>query len=158
VLVTKGKAFIFSTGIAGSRGSLQFLKQQGFLSVSQETGFSFLLQGSDAFPQVVGGITNRLSSGFFPIKIGILLWLGLGQYFSNSYSCKFLAASESTFRSESCYKYKIVLGGGVGGRQILIFFYLLNRNVINENCNIEKSCNYHLFEISHCLSIYSDLN
>ncbi len=67
------KRFIFSTGIIGNRVSLQFPRQQGFLSVSQETGFSFLLQGSDAFSQVVGGITYGLSSGFSPIKIGILL-------------------------------------------------------------------------------------
>jgi hypothetical protein len=77
--VTTGKGFICSTstGIAGIRVSLQFPKQQGFLSVSQETGFSFLLQGSDAFPQVVGGITYGLSSRFSPIKIGILLLAGL---------------------------------------------------------------------------------
>jgi hypothetical protein len=100
--------------------------------VSQETGFSFLPQGSDAFPQVVGGITNGLSGGFSPIKIGILLRLGLQKY---SYPHKLDAEPEPTFYVENLYPNPVT---NLKLYKFSFFLDLKNRNVNNENCNIEK--------------------
>jgi hypothetical protein len=122
VLVTGGNAF-FSTGIAGSRVSLHFPKQQRCLSVSQETGFSFLLQGGDAFPQVVGGITNGLSSRFSPIKIGIFFLLGLDLRIL----INFTLSRSRLFHVENLDPNPVVnltFTRRIPDRQILIFFIL----------------------------------